>query len=172
VTPPEPQPVNAEHVGRRVRVAGWLHHQRQLAQVSFLLLRHRAGISQLVFELARRNAACLPPETVLEVDGLVVANDQAPAGVEIHDATFRALAVPECPRPFELRRKDIPAQLPNLLRGVEPVTGGQHLHQYGDYVSALAGQDLAPYDRYLEAFRHGIPPHGVFAIGLERWTPV
>jgi nondiscriminating aspartyl-tRNA synthetase len=37
-----------QHVGQRVRLAGWLHHQRQLAQVTFLLLRDRAGIAQLV----------------------------------------------------------------------------------------------------------------------------
>ncbi len=57
-----------------------------------------------------------------------------------------------------------------LFRGMEIVTGGQRLHRYGDYVEALKGQDLAPYDAYLEAFRHGMPPHGGFAMGLERFV--
>ena len=35
-----------EHVGERVRVAGWLHHQRQLSKLAFLLLRDRSGIVQ------------------------------------------------------------------------------------------------------------------------------
>ena len=39
-----------------------------------------------------------------------------------------------------------------------------------DYVAALEGTDRQAYDGYLEAFRHGMPPHGGFAIGLERWT--
>src|SRR2546421_5024705 len=55
-----------------------------------------------------------------------------------------------------------------LFRGLEIVTGGQRLHRYGDYLAALAGQDLAPYESYLEAFRHGMPPHGGVALGLER----
>jgi nondiscriminating aspartyl-tRNA synthetase len=57
-----------------------------------------------------------------------------------------------------------------LFRGQELVTGGQRLHRYDDYVAALAGTDLAPFEGYLEAFRHGMPPHGGFAIGLERWV--
>jgi nondiscriminating aspartyl-tRNA synthetase len=59
-----------------------------------------------------------------------------------------------------------------LFRGMELVTGGQRLHNYGDYLAALAarGEDPAPYAGYLQTFRHGIPPHGGFAIGLERWT--
>jgi nondiscriminating aspartyl-tRNA synthetase len=59
-----------------------------------------------------------------------------------------------------------------LFRGMELVTGGQRLHRYGDYLAALAarGEDLAQYASYLQVFRHGMPPHGGFAIGLERWT--
>ncbi len=57
-----------------------------------------------------------------------------------------------------------------LFRGTELVTGGQRLHRYEDYVTALqeAGLRQEPFVTYLEAFRHGMPPHGGFAIGLER----
>lgn len=59
-----------------------------------------------------------------------------------------------------------------LFRGLELVTGGQRLHRYADYVAAVTarGEDPAAYATYLEAFEHGMPPHGGFAIGLERWT--
>jgi nondiscriminating aspartyl-tRNA synthetase len=58
-----------------------------------------------------------------------------------------------------------------LFRGVELVTGGQRLHRYEDYVAALAarGESPEPYESYLAVFRHGMPPHGGFAIGLERF---
>ena len=57
-----------------------------------------------------------------------------------------------------------------LFRGTELVTGGQRLHLYQDYLAALekAHLPIEPFETYLEAFRHGMPPHGGFAIGLER----
>ena len=57
-----------------------------------------------------------------------------------------------------------------LFRGTELVTGGQRLHRYEDYQTALAKADMAeePFKEYLEAFRYGMPPHGGFAIGMER----
>ena len=59
-----------------------------------------------------------------------------------------------------------------LFRGLELVTGGQRLHRHADYLAALAerGEDPTPYAAYLQVFAHGMPPHGGFAIGLERWT--
>jgi nondiscriminating aspartyl-tRNA synthetase len=57
-----------------------------------------------------------------------------------------------------------------LFRGTELVTGGQRLHRYTDYLDALARANLpvGPFAAYLETFRFGMPPHGGFAIGLER----
>jgi len=59
-----------------------------------------------------------------------------------------------------------------IFRGLELVSGAQRLHRYDDYVATLSerGYPLAPYSSYIEAFRRGIPPHGGFAIGLERWV--
>src|SRR5215475_5062309 len=56
-----------------------------------------------------------------------------------------------------------------LFRGMELATGGQRLHRYRDYVAALGGE-TEPYASYLQAFAHGMPPHGGFAIGLERFV--
>ena len=57
-----------------------------------------------------------------------------------------------------------------LFRGTELVTGGQRLHRYADYLAALEAAHLPtePFETYLEAFHSGMPPHGGFAIGLER----
>ena len=59
-----------------------------------------------------------------------------------------------------------------IFRGLELITGGQRLHRYEDYLAALAARGESPeaYEGYLQAFRYGMPPHGGFAIGLERWT--
>ena len=57
-----------------------------------------------------------------------------------------------------------------LFRGLELITGGQRLHQYEQYQAALEAEGLPeqPFETYLEAFKHGMPRHGGFAIGLER----
>jgi len=59
-----------------------------------------------------------------------------------------------------------------LLRGTELVTGGQRLHRYADVLAAIdaMGTPRETLAGYLEAFRYGMPPHGGFAIGLERFV--
>lgn len=107
----------AHHIGARVRVAGWVHHQRKLGQITFLLLRDRAGVAQVVVtdQADRQTIAGLLPETVVEILGDAVENSQAPAGVEIQSPVVQVIAAPDLAPPFELRREKIPAQLPTLL---------------------------------------------------------
>lgn len=59
-----------------------------------------------------------------------------------------------------------------LFRGLEITTGGQRNHKYDKIVKKLKEKKIDPegFKEYLDAFKYGIPPHGGFAIGLERIT--
>ena len=110
----------AAHVGERVTLAGWLHARRELGAVSFVLLRDRAGLAQIVLSssntvLQGRGALDLPAETVVEVDGVAVAAAQAPGGVELQEPSFRVLAEPAEAPPIELRRPVLKETLPTIL---------------------------------------------------------
>lgn len=104
-------------VGARVRLAGWLHHQRRLARLTFVLLRDRAGLAQIVVERpeAIEEVARLLPETVLEVEATVTESEQAPGGIELRDPVFTVLSEPAESPPIELRRPVLKEQLPTLL---------------------------------------------------------
>lgn len=92
---------------------------------------------------------------------------------EQHGELVFVTAYPMAKRPFythpEPARPEYSNSFDLLFRGLEVVTGGQRLHLYEDYVVALDGE-LEQFAGYLEAFRHGMPPHGGFALGLERWV--
>jgi nondiscriminating aspartyl-tRNA synthetase len=96
---------------------------------------------------------------------------------ETHGSDFLAVeGYPARKRPFYTHPQPDDPQWTNsfdlLFRGLELVTGGQRLHRYEDYVRALTerGESLEPYETYLQPFKYGMPPHGGFAIGLERWV--
>jgi nondiscriminating aspartyl-tRNA synthetase len=59
-----------------------------------------------------------------------------------------------------------------LFQGVEITTGGQRLHRREDLEMALRGRGIDPtnFESHLRMFDLGMPPHGGFAIGLERLT--
>lgn len=59
-----------------------------------------------------------------------------------------------------------------LFQGIEITTGGQRLHCREDLEQALIGRRLDPrkFESHLKMFELGMPPHGGFAIGLERLT--
>ncbi len=59
-----------------------------------------------------------------------------------------------------------------LFRGVEITTGGQRIHNYEELINNIKYKGLIPekYESYTSNFKHGMPPHGGLAIGLERIT--
>ncbi|MFD6069356.1 aspartate--tRNA(Asn) ligase [Amycolatopsis lurida] len=99
------------HVGGRVRIAGWVHRRRRLKTVTFLVIRDRSGLAQVV--LAEPGGP--PEETVVEVEGLVTANPQAPGGLELTEPSVGLLSEPAEPPPFDLYRPSVPAALPTVL---------------------------------------------------------
>ena len=70
-----------------------------------------------------------------------------------------------------MRKNDIPQGYDLIWRGSEITTGAQREHRY-DILKAQAlekglGEDVK---FYLEFFKYGCPPHGGFAVGVDRLT--
>ena len=59
-----------------------------------------------------------------------------------------------------------------LFQGIEITTGGQRLHRRSELEAALRSRSIEPsnFESHLAMFDLGMPPHGGFAIGLERLT--
>jgi nondiscriminating aspartyl-tRNA synthetase len=66
--------------GTTVRLCGHVHRRRELAAVTFLVLRDRSGLAQVVIKPGDGQQAP-PEETPVEVVGIATANPQAPGGV-------------------------------------------------------------------------------------------
>jgi nondiscriminating aspartyl-tRNA synthetase len=59
-----------------------------------------------------------------------------------------------------------------IMQGSEITTGGQRIHDYQELIAAMKKNNipLPENEGYLMAFKHGMPPHGGFGMGLERLT--
>jgi nondiscriminating aspartyl-tRNA synthetase len=97
----------SEHVGQSVRMAGWLHRLRRLGAINFLVLRDGYGLFQAVIEEERDLEPLngLQPETVIELQGRVVAEKQAPGGLELHDCRICVITPVTETLPFEINKK-------------------------------------------------------------------
>jgi nondiscriminating aspartyl-tRNA synthetase len=103
----------SKRIGEKVTIAGWLHRRRELKSVTFLIIRDRTGLAQVV--LPPGTADGFGEETVLQIEGLVVSSDQAPGGAEITDPVVTQLSGPASPPPFDLYRPALTATLPTIL---------------------------------------------------------
>ena len=94
----------AAHVGSQVHVEGWLHKKRLLGGLTFINVRDRRGLVQVVIkdkdEVEKLRG--LQIGTVLAVDGAVVEEPRAPGGAELHDTTLTVLVPVTDEPPIEI----------------------------------------------------------------------
>jgi len=97
--------------GSPVRLQGWVHRRRELAMVTFLVVRDRSGLAQVVV----REGEVPPEETTVDVVGVATANAQAPGGVEVTEPVITPLTEPAATPPVELWRPSLNASLTTML---------------------------------------------------------
>jgi len=73
------------HLNQPVKVRGWLNNIRAFGKISFLLLRDRTGLIQVLIQdkAMYQRIAHLQPGSILTVHGHATASQQAELGVEI-----------------------------------------------------------------------------------------
>ncbi|MFW6249936.1 MAG: aspartate--tRNA(Asn) ligase [Alkalispirochaetaceae bacterium] len=83
------------NVGSEVTVQGWVHRIRELGGISFVLLRDRSGMVQIVYE----GGVEFTQESVISVTGTAAKNEKAPTGYEVQQRSTELLAkaAPELP---------------------------------------------------------------------------
>ncbi|MEU6080188.1 aspartate--tRNA ligase [Streptomyces sp. NPDC047108] len=107
--------LRATDVGADVRLSGWLHNRRNLGGILFIDLRDHHGLVQLVVRPdspVNEKLSHLPKETVLRVDGTVLArgaenvNPELPTGeIEVEVGDVEVLGTAD-PLPFTVYPED------------------------------------------------------------------
>lgn len=74
-------------VDKTITVRGWLHKKRLLGGLNFITVRDRSGLMQSLIEdkVEIEKLRGMQIGTVVSFTGLIVADDRAPGGFEMHD---------------------------------------------------------------------------------------
>ena len=82
-----------EKIGETVSVSGWLHKKRLLGGLNFITVRDRSGVVQALVEDKGEieKLRGMQIGTVVRFAGLVVEDERAPGGVELHEVKVEVL---------------------------------------------------------------------------------
>ena len=97
--------------GSQVRIEGWVHRRRELGALTFLILRDRSGLAQVVVRdpEARQVVRRCGEETVVAVTGVATPNPAAPDGTEVTEPRITLLGEPAQAPPVDLWRPALDA---------------------------------------------------------------
>lgn len=93
-----------KHINEEVVVSGWLHKRRELGGMTFIVLRDRHGLIQILDEKSQVTEKLngLQNGTIVSVKGTVVEDERAPQKVEIHNPKLTVDVSVEYVAPIEI----------------------------------------------------------------------
>ena len=159
----------------------------------------KAAVDECGEELSLLKAKVEVPETPFPVvafpevyDTLGKLGRKVPRGQDVDDPSQRALGelvkketgsdffflnrFPSAAKPFYVMKVDDEPEFARstdlLYRGLELSSGGQREHRHDRIVAQIGekGYDLNALKWFTEPFRYGVPPHGGYSFGIERFT--
>lgn len=104
----------------RAEIAGWVHEERDLGGLTFLLIRDRTGILQVTIPKKKVSPEVLAAvkeasrESVISCEGVVKATEKAPGGRELVPETLKVISRAATPLPLDVSEK-VPADLDTRL---------------------------------------------------------
>lgn len=113
----------AKYIGEQVLIHGWLYKKRELGGMTFLIIRDRGGLVQVVDENSEESKKLegLHLGTVLKIEGEVVEDKRAKIGVEIHnpkiivDVPVEFLAPIEMDKPIDHKPENLDSLYENKV---------------------------------------------------------
>jgi len=94
-----------DYLNKKVTVGGWIHSIRDQGKVSFILLRDRSGVVQIVTEGKIVKENDLRNETVVYITGNVIEDKRAEGGIEIKLEDVEVVSRPVKPLPILVNDK-------------------------------------------------------------------
>jgi nondiscriminating aspartyl-tRNA synthetase len=94
----------ASCIDKEATIKGWLHKKRLLGGLTFINLRDRSGLVQVLIEDKDETEKLrgLQIGTVVEVKGKVISEERAPGGAEIHEPAITVLVPVTDEPPIEI----------------------------------------------------------------------
>jgi nondiscriminating aspartyl-tRNA synthetase len=119
----------ANKIGEEATIKGWLHKKRLLGGLTFINVRDRSGLVQVLIEdkAETEKLRGMQLGTVLEITGKVVEEARAPGGAEIHEPVL-TVTVPvtyespiEIDKPLEHKAENLDTLLDNRVVGLRNI---------------------------------------------------
>lgn len=138
-----------EHLGKEVIIKGWLHSFRLLGNLSFLIVRDRSGLAQVVLTEKEqiKEIKDLQIGSVLQIKGTVKKSEQVEAGAELIDPVVTLVSAISEAWPVEINKAEINANIDTIL-DFRPLT---LRHLKNQAIFKIQGTLVAAYREYLSS---------------------